>query len=112
MNKKRNLSEEKIEWLKKNYATTSAHNCIKYMHIGYKRLWELAAEYGLQKEKPTDFEKDKKVQIKPKCKTLHEDEGSIRFCIDCTHYQIGAICQRSGQGVGALWKKKCFKGRE
>ena len=55
------LSPESIEWLKENYATKSDYFCTRYLHIGYKRLWMLCEEHGLQKEKPTEFEQRREV---------------------------------------------------
>ena len=104
------FTPEQIEWLKENYPKISDHKCRLHLKISYKRLWMLAEQLGLQKEKPTELETEKKVPVKTQKKRLYEDENAKDYCIDCTRYRYGGICEKTGKWVGALWMKKCFKG--
>lgn len=104
---KTKITAEQIEWLKVNYPVRSDHFCRRELHISFKRLWELVESLGLEKEKPTDFEINKKVQVKTKHKRVHVDEGCSKYCMDCIHYVPGGNCERKGK-IGALWQKKCF----
>lgn len=101
---------EEIQWLKENFATKTDHFCRNHLHVSYKRLWEKAEELGLKKEKPSDFEKDRQVQVKTKKKCLHEDENAQNYCLTCTYYLHGGLCTKTQRWVGALWKKKCCNG--
>lgn len=107
----RKWTAEELEWLKENYPTKSDHYCRTHLHTSYKMLWQTAEELGLVKVKPTDFEKNKEVQvIKCSKKTAHYDEGARGYCMDCPHYSKGAICSKTGKEIGALWQKKCYSG--
>lgn len=108
--KAKKLTPEQIAWLKENYAKTSDNRCRNVLGITFKRLWALADEFGLVKDKPTDFEILRQEQIKPRNKTLHLEDTSQGYCLDCEKYIKGGICGKSGKWVGALWQKKCFIG--
>lgn len=111
--RKREWTSEEIEWLKENYPVKSDHVCRTHLHISYKRLWLKVEELGLIKAKPTEFEVEKKVQVKCKKRRLFEDDDSPKgYCQDCIRYAAGGRCAKKGKGVGALWQKKCFRGEE
>ena len=107
-NRKREWSEEEMEWLKQNYATTTDHKLRTHLHMSQERLTRLAKEFGLKKEKVEQrsglFTPKKKTK-----KVLHQDEESTDFCMDCQKYCKGGICGKTGKEVGALWQKKCFE---
>lgn len=103
---RRELTPEDIEWLKENYPKLSDKKCLSHLHISTYRLWELAEKFGLKKDKPR-----KKNVDKPK-KEQNIDGSLFNYCIDCTLYRYGGICQKSGKWVGALWQKECFTGEE
>ena len=70
-------------------------------------LYEKAEELGLKKIvlKPSAVKtsKDRKV--------LWMDENACgSYCQDCIRYHKGK-CEKTGKEVGALWQKKCFRGR-
>jgi hypothetical protein len=108
-NRKREWSEEEMEWLKENYPYMTDYKLRTHLHMSQERLIKLAKEFGWQKvNHPANvglFTPKKKTK-----KVLHQEEDSQGYCMDCSFYRPGGLCKKTGKDVGALWMKKCFRG--
>ena len=107
--RQREWTPEEVEWLKENYPIKSDRFCRIQLHVCWIRLREKVKELGLQKAGEI---KVRATTEKPAVKNpVWHDEGCERYCMECLRYHPGGGCQKTGKEVGALWQKKCFKGR-
>jgi len=102
------FTQGEIEWLTENYPIKSNYFCRTYLHISNTRLLNKAKELGLEKVKGKHSEVRKP---KPKKSPYYKDtDAPGGYCMDCRRY-CKLTCKKTGREVGALWQKKCFKGR-
>lgn len=104
----RNWTKGELEWLTENYSIKTNYHCRTFLHISNTRLLHKAKELGLEKEKGKhQVERKPQPQKPPYYKDADAPGG---YCMDCCRY-YNLICEKTGKEVGALWQKKCFKGR-
>ena len=109
MNYGKPLTPSEVEWLKEHFPTHTNNFCRRHLGIGYDRFLKIIQELKLERPKGTHGNLVDLIVYKKK--KVHIDEEAKGYCLDCLNYREGGICIKSGKWVGALWEKKCFKGK-
>lgn len=102
------FTDEDRRWLIENYPHLTNREARAHLECGFDKFKQLVKECGLEYKEFVPASKPK-----VKVKSQWQDENACGgYCMDCKNYKVGGECMKTGQVIGALWTKKCFKGRE
>ena len=106
------LTEEDKEWLCENYGYIKRSEIAKRLNLNSSSLSRLAISLGLRnryRAKPKKERDPEIVKVKPKkVQKMPAYEEGYEYCLYCSLYRIGGICERDGKFTGALHQKPCF----
>lgn len=99
------LTDEQRQWLRENYGVLTQTAICKELHLSPHSIRVYAAELGIATQK--DLEQMLSIRERT---SMWCDTGAEDVCMDCFSYLLGGFCKKKDRYVGALWKKRCFKG--
>lgn len=103
------FTDEDRRWLIENYPHLSNREARAHLECGFDKFKQLVKECGLEYKELVPAKKVQRVKVKSQWRDENACGG---YCMDCKNYKVGGECMKTGHLIGALWTKKCFKGRE
>lgn len=110
------LTEAEKEWLCDNCGYIKRSEIAKRLNLSSSSLSRLAISLGLRNRyRARSKKKGDSEIVKVKHKNVQKmpayEEG-YEYCLYCSLYRIGGICERDGKPTGALHQKSCFTNEE
>lgn len=107
------LTEEQKEWHCDNYGYMKRLDIAKELDVSRTTLSRLVKELGLTNRYRQKSKKNEVVKARAKHvqKAPTYEEG-YDYCLYCSLYRVGGICEQNGKPTGALHKKSCFIANE